>query len=579
MKDPGNPKGDAVQRGVDFIGFEDSDNEEEIEGNDGGPPKHGNDKASLPNSQLGAHSLKRKRLADESSDEYVGPIAGPPPGCPWMGHRRYSEMATVPMMLTQELKDFVEYISPTREEHQIRRYVVRRIKQSVQELWSDVEVVVFGSFDTKLYLPSSDLDIVVLRDRGFERNDLYRLSRHIQNSGVACDVTVIAKARVPLVKFRETISGIAVDISFNITNGIQSGKVITKFMKENLALRPLTMLIKHFLMIKNHNEVYMGGLGSYTTVIMILSFLQMHPQIQMKKIKPEDNLGVLLIEFFELYGLCFNYAKAGISVVDGGSYFEKEISGSSIRTFGRGGGGPELLLTSMDPNDSENDTAKGSYGMRKIREVFVGAYGTLTDAVQRRNRELSSQHRSHTKSKRDSHIRFDEKNRVAADSIQKSSGLHGTAEVSLIKGVLSVPAQVFQHRQKIKQVFYDGTFQRMFNAPEGIQGLDILDEEEIQEVEPPQVVEYIHADDSEDDDDAHEKYFEEMMRHGIKEYADDNESGGRDKDNYAAGLAGRQNPDNVNGSVDSIQLPQLLSTPSTARNSSRNEQLASGSHG
>ncbi|KAF8937182.1 hypothetical protein BGZ58_003128 [Dissophora ornata] len=528
MKDPGNPKGDAVQRGVDFIGFEDSDNEEEIEGNDGGPPKHGNDKASLPNSQLGAHSLKRKRLADESSDEYVGPIAGPPPGCPWMGHRRYSEMATVPMMLTQELKDFVEYISPTREEHQIRRYVVRRIKQSVQELWSDVEVVVFGSFDTKLYLPSS---------------------------------------------------GIAVDISFNITNGIQSGKVITKFMKENLALRPLTMLIKHFLMIKNHNEVYMGGLGSYTTVIMILSFLQMHPQIQMKKIKPEDNLGVLLIEFFELYGLCFNYAKAGISVVDGGSYFEKEISGSSIRTFGRGGGGPELLLTSMDPNDSENDTAKGSYGMRKIREVFVGAYGTLTDAVQRRNRELSSQHRSHTKSKRDSHIRFDEKNRVAADSIQKSSGLHGTAEVSLIKGVLSVPAQVFQHRQKIKQVFYDGTFQRMFNAPEGIQGLDILDEEEIQEVEPPQVVEYIHADDSEDDDDAHEKYFEEMMRHGIKEYADDNESGGRDKDNYAAGLAGRQNPDNVNGSVDSIQLPQLLSTPSTARNSSRNEQLASGSHG
>lgn len=38
----------------------------------------------------------------------------------------------------------------------------------------------------------------------------------------------------------------------------------------------------------------------------------------------DDNLGVLLIEFFELYGNNFNYFNTGISVRDGGSYFSKQ---------------------------------------------------------------------------------------------------------------------------------------------------------------------------------------------------------------------------------------------------------------
>ena len=36
------------------------------------------------------------------------------------------------------------------------------------------------------------------------------------------------------------------------------------------------------------------------------------------------NLGVLLIEFFELYGKKFNYNNVGIRLVGSGSYFHKE---------------------------------------------------------------------------------------------------------------------------------------------------------------------------------------------------------------------------------------------------------------
>jgi non-canonical poly(A) RNA polymerase PAPD5/7 len=43
---------------------------------------------------------------------------------------------------------------------------------------------------------------------------------------------------------------------------------------------------------------------------------QLHPQ-------RGRNLGVLLMEYFELYGKNFNYARVGISVRDGGYYFPK----------------------------------------------------------------------------------------------------------------------------------------------------------------------------------------------------------------------------------------------------------------
>jgi DNA polymerase sigma len=36
----------------------------------------------------------------------------------------------------------------------MRLIVVRRIEKAVKKLWPDVEVCIFGSYDTRLYLPT-----------------------------------------------------------------------------------------------------------------------------------------------------------------------------------------------------------------------------------------------------------------------------------------------------------------------------------------------------------------------------------------------------------------------------------------
>lgn len=51
-------------------------------------------------------------------------------------------------------------------------------------------------------------------------------------------------------------------------------------------------------------------------------YLQLHPRED--ACSPDANYGVLLIEFFELYGRHFNYLKTGIRIKDGGSYVAKD---------------------------------------------------------------------------------------------------------------------------------------------------------------------------------------------------------------------------------------------------------------
>jgi non-canonical poly(A) RNA polymerase PAPD5/7 len=55
---------------------------------------------------------------------------------------------------------------------------------------------------------------------------------------------------------------------------------------------------------------------------MVVSFLQLHIRSDARSENP--NLGVLLLEFFELYGRHFNYTNTAISIIRGGAYLPKE---------------------------------------------------------------------------------------------------------------------------------------------------------------------------------------------------------------------------------------------------------------
>jgi DNA polymerase sigma len=104
---------------------------------------------------------------------------------------------------------------------------------------------------------------------------------------------------------------------------------------------------------------------------MVISFLQRHPKIAAGHIRAEDNLGAMLIEILELYGLRFNFDRVGIAIDDGGSYFDKlSFQAENQHVWKR--------ICIRDPNDPNNNIAKASHQSDNIIKVFSDAFRELT---------------------------------------------------------------------------------------------------------------------------------------------------------------------------------------------------------
>ncbi|XP_067118656.1 terminal nucleotidyltransferase 4B-like [Centruroides vittatus] len=313
---------------------------------------------------LNSNFVRSKRKREDSTPNVTN--------IPWVDpNKTYSQVPIV--ALHEEIEDFYEYIRPTQLEHRMRLDVIRRIKNAVLSLWPKAQIRVFGSFQTTLYLPTSDIDLVVLGN--WKALPLWTLRDLLVNNNIAtpADVKVLDKASVPIVKMTDTKTEVKVDISFNMKNGMESAMFINEKKHEYPNLAKLVMVLKQFLVLRDLNEVYTGGISSYSLTLLIISFFQLYPRADVSL--PNVNLGVLLLEFFEFYGRHFNYSKTAISVKNGGFYFPKERYKLHKLDF------LPSILCIEDPLLPGNDIGRNSYGMLSVKRAFEHAFILLSDLV------------------------------------------------------------------------------------------------------------------------------------------------------------------------------------------------------
>ncbi|KAM3839018.1 terminal nucleotidyltransferase 4A isoform 2-T2 [Vipera latastei] len=291
-------------------------------------------------------------------------------GTPWK-NRQYSSGI---QGLHEEIIDFYDFMSPCPEEAVMRREVVKRIETVIKDLWPTADVQIFGSFSTGLYLPTSDIDLVVFGK--WESPPLQQLEQALRKHNVAepHSIKVLDKATVPIIKLTDQATEVKVDISFNVETGVKAARLIKDYMKKYSLLPYLILVLKQFLLQRDLNEVFTGGISSYSLILMAISFLQLHPRIDARKY--DENLGMLLIEFFELYGRNFNYLKTGIRIKNGGAYIAKE----EIMKTMTNGYRPSMLCIE-DPLLPGNDVGRSCYGAMQVKQVFDYAYIVLSHAV------------------------------------------------------------------------------------------------------------------------------------------------------------------------------------------------------
>lgn len=73
---------------------------------------------------------------------------------------------------------------------------------------------------------------------------------------------------------KEIKSTIQVDISFGITTGKENTKLIAEYCNQFPQARPLALIIKYYLKQNSLNNSWSGGIGSYTLITMVISYLQ-----------------------------------------------------------------------------------------------------------------------------------------------------------------------------------------------------------------------------------------------------------------------------------------------------------------
>jgi DNA polymerase sigma len=323
------------------------------------------DNEYLSNDEGSYHSKNIKHKAGAVNDDY-----------PWIRNSDHSKEREMSDWLTSEIKDFVKYISPSIEEIKSRNKLIENLKSHIKSIWPDAELHCFGSFATDLYLPGSDIDCVVVskRARYDNKSSLYQLTSYIRNHKLGIEVTPIAKAKVPIIKFVDPKTKIHIDISFERSNGLKAAKLIIDWLASTPGLRELVLIVKQFLAVRKLNEVHVGGLGGFSIICLCYSFLKLHPRLSTNNIDPLENLGCLLIEFFELYGYNFGYDKVALA-------FTPQLEPIYVPKNSN----PELLgrnpfsLAIQDPHDSSNNISRGSFNLRDIKRAFGGAFELLVN--------------------------------------------------------------------------------------------------------------------------------------------------------------------------------------------------------
>eukprot|EP00667_Euglena_gracilis_P010430 EG_transcript_10617 len=263
--------------------------------------------------------------------------------------------------LGEEIVAFSQWVQPTERERAARQDFTSRVEQVVLNLWPTASVKVFGSSQTGLALPISDVDFMV---EGHASSTLHMtdLADALQEYGMA-NVRVIANAKVPLIKFLDPQSHLSGDISFCVRNATESVHVVKKYLAQYAAAKPLILVLKTLLHQNNLNVVHTGGLSSYAITLLVVSYLRVLESTATEK----ENAALA-----DLDGVALGHAFIG---------FVKYFASTDFRNYVFAPGrdlpvsirkcppypphGTTFMLE--DPLDATNDITRGTYMFGQVQ--------------------------------------------------------------------------------------------------------------------------------------------------------------------------------------------------------------------
>uniref|UniRef100_A0A6I8SYH8 polynucleotide adenylyltransferase n=1 Tax=Xenopus tropicalis TaxID=8364 RepID=A0A6I8SYH8_XENTR len=285
------------------------------------------------------------------------------------------------------------------------------LQREIQQIFPQSRLYLVGSSLNGFGTRSSDADLcLVLKDEPMNqhteaRHILSLLHKHFYTRLSYIERPQFIKAKVPIVKFRDKVSGAEFDLNVNNVVGIRNTFLLRTYAYIENRVRPLVLVIKMWANYHGLNDASRGTLSSYTLVLMALHYLQTLPEpiipslqkkypecfdstMQLHLVhhaprnipkylsKNETPLGDLLLGFLKYFAIEFDWSKDIISVREA-----KALPRSDDYEW------RNKFICVEEPYDRTN-TARAVYERQKfdmIRAEFLRAWVALRD-----NRDLYS---------------------------------------------------------------------------------------------------------------------------------------------------------------------------------------------
>jgi hypothetical protein len=206
--------------------------------------------------------------------------------------------------LSDELHDFVEYVTLNADEQISRRDLIHEVEEAAFSLWgatTQARVVVYGSYALGVSLPTSDVDMAVvfrplpelssgssaaksathgesnIAVMTMSTHDLlcrlHQLSKKLNESPLL-RCSVIEQCRVPVVHIEDTWSGMSGDVSMSVPDLDAVVSMQKAWLRNNSPLaKELIVVTKAALKQWGLNSSFTGGLSSTCVYLLVQRFL------------------------------------------------------------------------------------------------------------------------------------------------------------------------------------------------------------------------------------------------------------------------------------------------------------------
>ncbi|KAG7401714.1 hypothetical protein PHYBOEH_011003 [Phytophthora boehmeriae] len=186
--------------------------------------------------------------------------------------------------LHEEILEYSMYTKATVEKMAVHiEEMIANVRASVLSLWPQSKVETFGSYSTGIWLPSSDVDLVILdvvemNDSKVTAKYLRQLAKVLEKKKWVETMLVLDTAKVPVLKLVSAGTSVPIDITFESAathSGLLARDLIKRYADSMPELYPLAIVFKQLLRERDLNDAYTGGLSSYSVVLMIIHFSQL----------------------------------------------------------------------------------------------------------------------------------------------------------------------------------------------------------------------------------------------------------------------------------------------------------------